>query len=906
MRASKQAKVQRRIWQWKFVVVLALLLLLTVAFTVVNRQTLTVPTALTMSGSISSSTAGGGNFGTWTKDAYGLPAYDLTMDNSILPTSPTQEGGASEIEHQIGNDHIIADASANGYVSLWSQDRLYEWVNHYDSASEHYSGGFGYLNFNNKLVSDLYAGLANDPAMSRTFGVGYYDKQLSSGAININHRIYAPFGNDPVLLDDVVITNNSSTSLNATWYEYWDVNPLYVTNNIYRGFSSPVFNPKDRTLSVVQDPLDGDFKPLSIFASSLNSPLSGFETSAKAFFGSGTVTQPAEVLSNKVTNSISPPVANGQVGSTLFVFRSPFHLAPGASTTLRYAYGSADPDAVDTLVAHFASSSGNFKASEQAWNAWLPRVEIRKSDAWLGRELAWDAYMLRSGTTYEECSGEHIISQGGYYQYASGGMQVAYRDPLQFALPMIYSDPNLASQIILYSAKEQSPTGVTPYETKSLCQQADVGVSDDNDVWLLLAAAEYGLATKNFSLFRQQVPYSNGTTATLWEHLQVAFKHQESLKGPHGDYLSGASGDWSDFSTYFLHMTESTLVTAQLATVYPLMAELAVALGDTKFASLLNTSAALDKVAVTKAWTKAGWYIRGWDKNGQIGTGAIFEEPQPWAMLAGIPTIEQSKELLSNIRRFLTGIGAPSYLNGPSKIGSSQSPARNDPKVTERTNTTVGVGTNNAVYVGGTWYSLNGTLVWGMANLDPQVPGAAVDAFDEYLRNTLFAHATAFPNNWDGIISVDDACNSFYSTSPGSCGIGLTNTYQGQIMHQPAWSLFDTIALSGIVPTASGYDITPHWPAQNFSVEFPDIGLARSPNSLKGYFLLSANPNRQSSASSNHLSLKLNVSIPSGISLSNLHIWNGKHLIPFNKFGDKVSFVLTMTSTERVNWEITW
>ena len=44
--------------------------------------------------------------------------------------------------------------------------------------------------------------------------------------------------------------------------------------------------------------------------------------------------------------------------------------------------------------------------------------------------------MLRSGVTYEEACGHHILSQGGYYQY-DNGHQIAFRDPLQHVMPLI-------------------------------------------------------------------------------------------------------------------------------------------------------------------------------------------------------------------------------------------------------------------------------------------------------------------------------------------------------------------------------------------------------------------------------------------------------------------------------------
>ena len=132
-------------------------------------------------------------------------------------------------------------------------------------------------------------------------------------------------------------------------------------------------------------------------------------------------------------------------------------------------------------------------------------------------------------------------------------------------------------------------------------------------------------------------------------------------------------------------MDESILVTAQLAYVYPRLAELAELRGDRRFAAALRGDAAELRAVLRREWTGRGWYSRGYGANGRIGQGAIFGEPQPWALLAGVPDRRQARTLVANVRRFLTGVGAPPQTHGPARIGSSQSPARNDPDVSERT-----------------------------------------------------------------------------------------------------------------------------------------------------------------------------------------------------------------------------
>ena len=205
-------------------------------------------------------------------------------------------------------------------------------------------------------------------------------------------------------------------------------------------------------------------------------------------------------------------------------------------------------------------------------------------------------------------------------------------------------------------------------------------------------------------------------------------------------------------------------------------------------------------------------YSRGYGAGGQIGHGVIFGEPQPWALLAGVPNRRQARTLVANVRRFLTGVGAPPQTHGPARIGSSQSPARNDPDVSERTSSPLGIGDNNAVYVGGAWYAIDGWLTWALGELDGKVPRAREYAFDEFRRNTLTAHARAYPGHWNGVISVDDVCWAHYSSDPSRCGIGILDGWTTQIMHQPSWSLFAALKLAGLDPVRDGYRIDPHLP----------------------------------------------------------------------------------------------
>ena len=853
------------------------------------------PLSLDLAPANIASTYGSGSFGTWGVDQFGLPYYRYQADELTDPNARQEElGGATAAQHQVGNDNIKGMAFNDGYTEFWSQDRLSQWANLYQPQFDHYAGGFGWLKVGSQVASTLYL---DNTDLERDFGVGYYRKQTALAGVDVTQTVYAPFGSDPVLLDDVTLHNTTAAPINASWFEYWDVNPVDVApgrkQNI--GIRSPNWNPASDTLSVQQVTAKlGDVAPLSVFAAALNTPVDGFDTSVPAFFGSGSRAVPAEVSADQLSDSIAPPSTPGEPGDTLFVLRSPVTLAPGATVTLHYVYGMAHRFQIAGLVSKYRAEANAFQVSSRAWAAWLPKADFGPLYRWVSRELEWDAYLLRSASVYEEVCGHYTITQGGYYQYGNGE-NIGFRSWLHYLLPMVYADPGLAREILRYAISLQPPGGGEfPYGTGQLCTLAREGTSDDLDFWLLLAAGEYGLGSRDTHFFDEQLPfYGTSQTASVWQHLKLAFRHQESLLGPNGDYVSGTTGDWSDFSTVFEGMTESTLVTAQLAYAYPQLAALADLRGDHAFAAQLRSAGARDLATVRRQWTGGGWYSRGYAGATQLGQGAIFEEPQPWAILAGAPNPTQAQTLVNNIRRYLDGVGAPADLHGPALTGSALTPAYNDPEVTERTTIGSGGAQNNSNYPGGSWFDPNGWITWALGELDGTVPGARGLAWSEYLRNTLATHATVFPDHWGGTISIDDSCWSWYSQHPEMCGDGLHPGFDGQNTEQPAWMVMDAIRLAGITPTQSGFLIAPHYPFSLFSLRLPDAGIASETDRLRGYFVT-----QQSGP------LTLEVKVPAGVRSPTT--WaNGREVL--HAFaGGYVGFTFATVAGRPADWAVTW
>ena len=374
----------------------------------------------------------------------------------------------------------------------------------------------------------------------------------------------------------------------------------------------------------------------------------------------------------------------------------------------------------------------------------------------------WDAYLLRSASVYEEACGHHTITQGGYYQYGSGAEPRLAQLAALPAADGLRRSPSWRGRSCATRSRVQSRDGTRrqlPYGTGSLCTPLRRSArSSDLDFWLLLAAGEYGLGARDPRFFDERLPfYDTGGSASAWRHLKIAFRHQESLRGPHGGYLAGDAGDWSDFSSVYLHMTESLLVPAQLAYAYPRLAELAELRGDRRFAATAaqprRRAARVRRARVDRpGLVRARLLGRPADRQPVPSSGSR-SRGRCWPACRRPPG---RKTLVANIRRFLTGIGAPRRT--ASRIGSAISPAAADPDVTEPRTATGPLGDAGPLigasqFPGGVWFDVNGWLTWALSELDGVVPHARRYAWDEYTRNTLAAHTRAFPDHWNGTIS---------------------------------------------------------------------------------------------------------------------------------------------------------
>lgn len=815
---------------------------------------------------------GSGHFGRWTEDEFGLPAFEYTCNQTrdALALSAIKPGILlpNEHVHQVGNDRISALASNFGDLRVRQDEGGPKILNDVDPEAHQFGGGIGWLTGGGETLHTWYDG--SHSAFERVFGTGYFRKRVAGHNSGVDQVIWAPFGDDPVLLSQVTITNHSSEPADLTWTEYWGCQPYQLS---FRDFieafvaktteaelrriagrrfrhriskigaeglldakSTPgrtaeeearwqaiKANLKDHPtpfVANIEDDKPGAWYDSGeipqTFLVSLDGQVDGFVTDSAAFFGAGGVANPSG-LGSELKEPGKEPGTNGAL-----ILARKVHLAAKESRTLTFLYGYlTEGFNIDALVSKYRGAT--LQQSSAEWKSRGPRFEAEE-EPWVRRESTWNHYYLRSSMTFDDYFGEHILNQNGLYQWA-WGFQGAARDPLQHSMPFLFSDPEIVRTVMRYTLKEVRDDGSIPYGIVGhgvIMPNASDNVSDV-PLWLLWTVSEYVLATRDTAFLDERIAarYSAqpGRTDSVRNLLARCFHHQvnDVGVGKHGvmrmlndDWNDGLIGTWAgDHYQECIEKGESVLNTAMAAWVYDYYARMLGFAGDSSgMADWARENAEKMRGAARAQWN-GKWFRRCWlgESTGWMGENTLWIEPQPWAIVGGITTPEESKILVENMNSLLrrSAFGACQMSDGPDlhKDGT-QYP---------------GAGEHGAV-----WPSLNQTLIWALGQVD------AAMAWDEWKKNTLACHAEVYPNIWYGTWSGPDTYNSNWSSHPGETCIDpvfYVVNFPVLNLHSHACYLYGAAKLLGVEFTPEGLLLAPEIPTASYKFESPLLGVIK-------------------------------------------------------------------------------
>ncbi|MHA1670064.1 MAG: GH36-type glycosyl hydrolase domain-containing protein [Promethearchaeota archaeon] len=824
---------------------------------------------------------GSGYFGEWIEDEFGLPAFRYICDqiNDPKAITPMHKEWRSETEHlhQVGNDRLVAVSSNYGYIQVRQDEGSPKYLNEYNPKQGYYAGGFGYLKDKDTVLSTYYLG--DGRSFERIFGIGYLRKKIKATSYNIDQIVFAPFGDDPILISQITITNNQDKEIDLKWFEYWGCNMYQFSLKAYlefltkkdprhpvtirREFSRKFIhkfeiimkglgiketkvledNKEEKTPSYPKPEFEDNNPPMTFLVSLDEQPELIF-TNGFRFFGKGGVESP-DMLKDNLASDLS---ASGE--ESAMILGRTIHLQPRQSRTIYFLYGYV-PEGfeIENLVKKYKNNVVNiFKKSCELWKKERIKLKI-KNETWVNREVFWHYYYLRGAMTYDSYFKEHILSQGHVYQYIIG-FQGAARDPLQHALPFIYVNPNIVKNVIRYTLKTTFKDGEIPYGITGSGQLIPLPIKpSDQEMWLLWLTSEYILATRDTDFLDEIISiypvYSpKAETSTIREILARCYWHfvKGTGIGRH-DLQKLSNGDWNDGvilgnippeeQELIKKEAESVLNAAMASYTLKLYAEMLIYIGDNELAGHALKYSKIQCNAVHSQWT-GNWFRRAWlsEDLGWIGNDQMWLEPQPWAIIGDAADQEQKTILVKNIDELL---------RQPSKIGAKLHSKGFDSFVRKK-----GQGLN-----AGIWPSINGTLIWALSLVDNEM------AWDEWKKNSLALHAENFPEIWYGIWSGPDNYNSDFSKYHGHTVFNeslLTDNYVdnndealGIIgvawtdfpvfnLHPHAWPLYSLIKLIGVKFNKNGVEIIPTFPKEQYEFSSKLFGFTKSKEGYSGWY----------------------------------------------------------------------
>ncbi|MFO0612422.1 MAG: hypothetical protein U0414_07535 [Polyangiaceae bacterium] len=793
---------------------------------------------------------GSGIFGTWVLDGSGLPAYAYGLDQNADPRAAwTHTESAERRDHwaAFGNARVNGLFYNDGYVEVVDQDRGVEYLDKFDRGNGAYGGGYSFVDDGTEVWSSAYAFRPRGAEADRRFGVGYGEATTTYRGIAVKHILFAPKGDAPLVVDEVTIENTSAETRSLRHYEYFDVgrrpieigwiasgsaltsipsdlrasrdarNGLFTERVDYDAPAAALTLRRAHAAGVTPPdrgaPSETDYFPGDPFLVCAVGSVTDTYTDQGAFFGSGDPTAPAAPRSRAPGEGAATGERGGATSGTgqprMFAMRSDVELAPGESTKLRFLYGFApwgeplpiDPGLRDPTRDHLAELQADL-ADKLVYFA-------TNAEPALHREMAWHAYQMEASVGRREYFEGPVVPQGSAYLYLHGADGAA-RDLGVFTIPLVYSHPALArAELELYMRVQFAADGRFSYAFQGHGVLDDAlglhAQPSDLDLFFLWALGEYLGATGDLDLLDARVPFypkEAKPDAIVLDHVEAAVRHLIDVVGVGEHGLIGlGDGDWSDGialeapnHALAVEKGESVPNTQMAIAVLPRIAAILEPRAPA-LASEITTKVAAYRQALPSAWG-GSFFGRAYFGDGALIRGANVDlEAQVWALIGEEAAPVERDAIIDSVLH---------TLDEPSPTGAMLQAH------------------------GMVWPAISGLLTDGYARSRPDL------AWSHYTRNTMFAHALAWPEQWFGIWSGPDGLDGPDMDRPGeswfSPATPMTD-FPVQNNNQHAMPLYATLRVAGVEATADGLAIEPRAPAP-FTLETRTVDVALRADSL--------------------------------------------------------------------------
>ncbi len=398
----------------------------------------------------------------------------------------------------------------------------------------------------------------------------------------------------------------------------------------------------------------------------------GYDVDYESFVGAaGDYSKPEALKRNGCGNTRVR--GNNMVG----VLQHEMSLDPGETKCFSVILGLAETEneAAEKLAKYrdWSTCDEELKEAKRSWRSLVDRVTIETPDAhlndfvnvWLKYQVAMNNHWGRSATYYHEGHGEF-----------------GFRNTAQDAWGILPLDADYARERMIMLARHQRNTG-QPMAGWSYVTGTNEGKAPaDFPIWLPLLVSGYVKETGDVKILEKQIPYYDGGSDTLYEHVRKAMQFlQDRAKSERGLPLMGTQ-DWNDAfdRTGIGGKGESVWLGMGLCVGLNLLRELAELIGDKDTVRECRARYEAMKSLINQyAWAGDRYVYAFNDKGEPIGSpvnreGSCQLNSQTWAVLAGIPNGDQTPKVLQHIDKTLDtpygpALFAPPYTEYNADIG---------------------------------------------------------------------------------------------------------------------------------------------------------------------------------------------------------------------------------------------
>ena len=500
-------------------------------------------------------------------------------------------------------------------------------------------------------------------------GLSYSKFQCDYRDIEAEQLLFIPV-NDDVELWDVKIKNKSKRKRKLSIFSYVEFSFHHVeidNQNFQMSLYASGSNFKDGIIEY-----DFFYEPWTYHFFASNFKPDSFDCVRDTFIGSyRTESNPIGVERGMLENSTE--LGGNHCGSIL----KQLILEPGQEERLIFMLGVGSSEEAGRAIKKKYSDLKNvddaFEELKKYWDNKTSVFQCKTPHQGLDTMInTWTLYQA------ETCV---VWSRFASFIEVGGRVGLGYRDTSQDIMGVVHTNPEKTKQRIIellkghtsmgyglhlfdpevFEPKEDRLPGVklpTVVPTPS-AEEIVHGLEDvcaDDALWLVASICEWVVENGKLEFFNEKIPYADGGSGTVYEHLTKILDFSAEYIGKNG-ICQGLRADWNDCLN--LGGGESAMVSFMHYWAINIFIESAKKMGKDKDVEKYKQMAEKVKNACENELWDGEWYIRGFTKKGvKIGSknskeGKLFLNAQSWAVYSGVASEERAVKCMDAVDKHL-------------------------------------------------------------------------------------------------------------------------------------------------------------------------------------------------------------------------------------------------------------